>query len=80
MLKNTVRLSKIVGFNNSEQKRSFLTIVNQGFEAYRTTLGRNPVHLKPGLSLSLPVIHHVQKIDIREAGMGVDKISAFTND
>ncbi|CAF0911729.1 unnamed protein product [Adineta steineri] len=80
MLKNTVRLSKIVEFNNSEQKRSFLTIVNQGFEAYRTTLGRNPVHLKPGLSLSLPVIHHIQKVDMREAGMGVDKISAFTKD
>jgi len=25
-----------------EQKRSFLTVINQGFEAYRTTFGKNP--------------------------------------
>jgi hypothetical protein len=32
---------------NNEQKRSFLTIINQGFEAYRTTFGTNPGKFSP---------------------------------
>jgi hypothetical protein len=42
MLKNVSRLSNIVHSIHNGQKRSFLTIVNQGFEAYRTTFGRDP--------------------------------------
>jgi regulator of protease activity HflC (stomatin/prohibitin superfamily) len=38
------------------------------------------VHLKPGLSLALPILHQVQKVDMREAGMVVEKIDAFTKD
>ncbi|CAF3969794.1 unnamed protein product, partial [Rotaria sp. Silwood1] len=63
-----------------EQKRSLLTIVHQGFEAYRTTFGTNPVHLKPGLYLSIPILHRVQKIDMREDGLTVEKIDAYTKD
>ncbi|CAF4604305.1 unnamed protein product, partial [Rotaria sp. Silwood1] len=73
-------LSNIPHYSSSVQKRSFLTIVNQGFEAYRTTFGKNPVHLKPGLCLLIPVLHNVQKVDMREAGMTVEKIDAFTKD
>jgi hypothetical protein len=39
MFKNVFKLSNII---RNDQKRSFLTIVNQGFEAYRTTFGKNP--------------------------------------
>jgi hypothetical protein len=42
MIRNILRLSKITQHSSNEQKRSFLTIINQGFEAYRTTFGRNP--------------------------------------
>ena len=42
MLKNVFRLPNIVRPIHHEQKRSFLTIINQGFEAYRTTFGQNP--------------------------------------
>lgn len=41
MFKNIFRLSQIVPHVNHEQKRTFLTIINQGYEAYRTTFGRN---------------------------------------
>ncbi|CAF1203944.1 unnamed protein product [Adineta steineri] len=80
MFKNVFRLSTIIRPIQHEQKRSFLTIINQGFEGYRTTFGKNPVHLKPGLSLSIPILHDVQKVDMREAGMNVDKIDAYTKD
>ncbi|CAF1402374.1 unnamed protein product [Adineta ricciae] len=80
MLKNFVRFSSVLRPIQNEQKRSFLTIINQGFEGYRTTFGQNPVHLKPGLRLSIPILHDVQKVDVREAGMTVDKIDAYTKD
>ena len=38
------------------------------------------VQLKPGLRLSIPIIHHVRKIDIREDGMTVERIDAYTKD
>ncbi len=42
MLRSVFRFSVIAHHVNNEQKRSFLTIINQGFEAYRTTFGKNP--------------------------------------
>jgi hypothetical protein len=42
MFRNVFRLLTIAHHSSNEQKRSFLTIVNQGFEAYRTTLGKKP--------------------------------------
>ncbi|CAF1283765.1 unnamed protein product [Didymodactylos carnosus] len=80
MFRNVFKLSNIAHHSSNEQKRSFLTIVNQGFEAYRTTLGKNPVHLQPGLCVSIPVIHNVQKVDMREDGVTVERIDAFTKD
>ena len=38
------------------------------------------VHLKSGLRLSIPLLHYVQKVDMREAGMNVEKIDAYTKD
>ena len=36
--------------------------------------------MKPGLRLSIPVLHEIQKVDMREAGMTVEKIDAYTKD
>jgi hypothetical protein len=42
MLRSVFRFSKLAQNVNNEQKRSFLTVINQVFEGYRTTLGKNP--------------------------------------
>lgn len=46
--------------------RTFFTIVQQGHEAWRLSLGRDPVKLEPGLSLMIPWYHSVQDVDMRE--------------
>ncbi|CAF4878761.1 unnamed protein product [Rotaria sp. Silwood1] len=60
MFRDIFRLAKIAHYSCNQQKRSFLKIVNQ-------------VHLKPGLCSSIPIIHDVQKVDMREAVKSVYK-------
>lgn len=62
------------------QYRYIFTIVNQGSEAYRLTFGRNPVLLKPGISLNVPVLHQLHKIDMREGPISISELEAFTKD
>ena len=45
MFRNLSKLTNIVRPIHYEQNRRFLTIVNQGFEAYRTAFGRNPGYI-----------------------------------
>jgi regulator of protease activity HflC (stomatin/prohibitin superfamily) len=77
---NTNAFVKIAVPSASPTKRNFITVVNQGFEAYRTTLGKNPIRLEPGLHLALPILHNIQKVDMRECGMTVTDITAYTKD
>lgn len=52
-------------------KRSFFTIVKQGRLGARLTLGRSPILLKPGIHLRIPLIHSLEKIDMRESTVSI---------
>ncbi|KAL8286407.1 hypothetical protein RQP46_004424 [Phenoliferia psychrophenolica] len=52
----------------------------QGSVAFRLTLGRNPVKLDPGMSLFIPILHSVQKVDMRERALPLERLTAFTSD
>lgn len=54
---------------NRVQNRTFLTIVQQGFEGWRLTLGSNPVKLEPGLRVMIPFYHSVQQVNMRETSV-----------
>lgn len=62
------------------QKRSFFTIINQGFEAYRLTLGKNATKLNPGVAWNIPLIHQIAKLDMREGPINIYELEAFTKD
>jgi len=64
----------------SPLRRNFFTIVNQGFEAYRLTLGQNPTKLSPGIRWRIPLLHQVQKVDMREIGLNLPEMTAYTKD
>ena len=61
-------------------RRSFITVVNQGEICYREFLGTNRVKLEPGLRINLPVLHKIQRVDMRETGNVLNNIMAFTQD
>ncbi|KAJ3512657.1 hypothetical protein NLJ89_g3397 [Agrocybe chaxingu] len=61
-------------------RRGFLTIVQQGHEGWRLTLGRNPVRLTPGLNVAIPVLHTVKKLDLRESSVNIPNLPAYTSD
>lgn len=42
--------------------------------------GRNPVKLEPGLSLFIPILHSIQKVDMRERALPLERLGAFTSD
>ncbi|EJU06247.1 hypothetical protein DACRYDRAFT_112990 [Dacryopinax primogenitus] len=62
------------------QHRDFITIVPQGHEAYRLTLGRSPTRLMPGLHLNIPVLHTLQHVDMRETSIPIADLTGFTSD
>lgn len=43
-------------------------------------LGKNPVKLSPGLSIAVPVVHSVLKLDIRESSISIPNLPAYTAD
>lgn len=61
-------------------KRSFFTIVNQAEVAYRSFLGSNRVRLDPGLQLSLPLMHKICRVDMREVGSELDSMCCYSKD
>ncbi|KZO98020.1 stomatin family protein [Calocera viscosa TUFC12733] len=63
-----------------DQRRSFITIVPQGHEGYRLTLGRNPTKLIPGLHLNIPLLHTLQLVDTRETSIPIADLNGFTSD
>ncbi|KAF8876677.1 hypothetical protein BD779DRAFT_1677704 [Infundibulicybe gibba] len=53
------------------QRRTFLTIIEQGHEGWRLSLGRDPVRLSPGLNIKIPLYHTVLHIDLRESSIAI---------
>ena len=74
--RTAIRTTRLSLKNN----RSFLTVIQKGQEGWRLTFGRNPEHLLPGLRLNIPIIHTVIKQDMREGGIEIDEIGAYTDD
>lgn len=48
--------------------------------AYRTSFGRNPVKLDPGLHLRVPILHKILPVDLKEQSERIGKIQAYTRD
>ncbi|KAF9225993.1 hypothetical protein BS17DRAFT_794775 [Gyrodon lividus] len=63
-----------------ESSRSIVTIVPQGHEAYRLTLGRSPELLHPGLHINIPLLHTLQLVDMRETRIPISDLTGFTSD
>ncbi len=63
------------------QKRTFFTIIQQGTKGVRLTLGSKPVLLEPGINIRIPLLHQLQKVDLRETAIpvGIGK-KYFTSD
>lgn len=61
-------------------KRNFILVIDQATVAYRQFLGSNRVRLEPGLRLSLPILHDVRRVDMREGRTDVQKLLACTKD
>lgn len=64
-----VNMNKANKINNwsieTIKKRNLFTIVDQATVKYRETLGMSRTRLGPGVSLYIPMIHKIQKIDLR---------------
>jgi len=61
-------------------RRNFITIVNQAEVAYRQFLGMNRVRLEPGIRICLPLIHQIDRVDMRERCIQIEKMKGFTSD
>ncbi|KAF7324878.1 PHB domain-containing protein [Mycena kentingensis (nom. inval.)] len=61
-------------------RRSFVTIIEQGQEGWRLSLGRNPVRLSPGLNLNIPIYHSLLRIDLRESSISIPNLPGYTSD
>ncbi|KAJ3990426.1 hypothetical protein F5890DRAFT_1398829 [Lentinula detonsa] len=59
--------------------RTIVTIIQQGYEGWRLSLGRNPVRLTPGLSLKIPVYHSVEVVDLRESSILIPNACLFNS-
>ncbi|KAG9408842.1 hypothetical protein AC1031_020687 [Aphanomyces cochlioides] len=60
--------------------RTFIIVVDQATVAYREFLGGNRVRLEPGLRLDLPILHSTRVINMRECGLDIKSLNAFTSD
>lgn len=62
------------------RRRNFLTVVAQGHEGWRLSLGRSPVKLTPGLNVSIPFYHQVTILDVRESSVNIPNLPGYTAD
>ncbi|KAF5366177.1 hypothetical protein D9758_005811 [Tetrapyrgos nigripes] len=62
------------------QRRTFLTVIQQGHEGWRLSFGRDPVQLNPGLNIAVPVYHQVMVVDMRELSVSIPKLPGYTSD
>ncbi|EAU87031.1 stomatin family protein [Coprinopsis cinerea okayama7 len=63
-----------------QSRRNFITIIEQAHEGWRLTFGRNPVPLKPGLNIAIPVVHTVLNVDMRETSIAIPNLPGYTSD
>lgn len=75
-----VKNLKFVPLVNNPSNRGFITVVQQAEICYREFLGANRVKLEPGLRISLPVLHTIHRVDIREQGIPIDHFNCVTQD
>ena len=84
MLRNISQLKQMVPnlylHNAINQKRKFITIVNQAEVAYRQFLGMNRVRLEPGIRINLPILHQITRVDLREQSEYMDNLMCHTGD
>ena len=55
-------------------------VVNQAETAYRQFLGMNRIKLDPGFRLRIPILHQVDRIDMRERTIYFSDLNGFTSD
>ncbi len=63
-----------------QQKRNFITVINQAEVAYREFLGKNRVRLNPGLRINLPIFHNLYRVSLKEQFVNLDNQAAYTKD
>ncbi|KAJ4499024.1 hypothetical protein C8R41DRAFT_893682 [Lentinula lateritia] len=59
------------GVGRPSGARTIVTVIQQGYEGWRLSFGRNPVRLAPGINLKIPVYHTVQVVDLRESSISI---------
>ncbi|KAF9552844.1 hypothetical protein CPC08DRAFT_698259 [Agrocybe pediades] len=64
----------------STGKRGFFTIIEQGHEGWRLSLGTDPVKLLPGLNIKIPFYHTLTVLDIRESSVNIPNLPGYTAD
>ncbi|RDB29775.1 Protein QmcA [Hypsizygus marmoreus] len=78
---NSARHSPVSSIPRSAPlRRTFLTIIEQGHEGWRLSLGRNPKQLLPGLRIKIPGYHSVLNVDLREASIAIPNLPGYTAD
>jgi regulator of protease activity HflC (stomatin/prohibitin superfamily) len=55
-------------------------VVNQAETAYRQFLGMNRIKLDPGFRLRVPILHQVDRVDMRERSIYFTELNGFTSD
>ncbi|KAH7880411.1 stomatin family protein [Lentinula edodes] len=65
------RLATGLGVRRPTGARTIVTVIQQGYEGWRLSFGRNPVRLPPGINLKIPVYHTVQVVDLRESSISI---------
>ncbi|KAG6820911.1 hypothetical protein H0H93_009685 [Arthromyces matolae] len=59
---------------------SFVLVLAFDVQCEHCSLGRNPVKLEPGLNLSIPILHQVLVIDLRESSISIPNLTGYTSD
>ncbi|TFK34704.1 hypothetical protein BDQ12DRAFT_656638 [Crucibulum laeve] len=65
---------------NFSGRRTFVTIIQQGHEGWRLSLGRDPVRMHPGLNIAVPLYHSVLNVDLRESSINIPNLPGYTAD
>ncbi|KAJ3914984.1 hypothetical protein F5877DRAFT_82259 [Lentinula edodes] len=68
--RNVLRATR-QGVRRPTGARTIVTVIQQGYEGWRLSFGRNPVRLPPGINLKIPVYHTVQVVDLRESSISI---------
>lgn len=61
-------------------KRSIVTVIDQATVAYRSTFGMSRVKLQPGIRLNIPIIHKLDRVNMREQAINIRQLFAITKD